>query len=77
MFAHFSDYCKATNSSIIELISKIGEVVTLTDILTYFPNLKRSFRASLEDNINYGPIGQLSTKAEPAGKLRVFAIVDS
>jgi len=77
MFAHFSDYCKATNSTILELISKIGEVVTLTDILNCFPNLKRSFRSSMEENNNNGPIGQLSTKAEPAGKLRVFAIVDS
>jgi hypothetical protein len=77
MFAYFSEYCKATKSTILGSISKIGEVVTLDDILKFYPNLKKSFRASLEADINSGPIGQLSTKAEPAGKLRVFAIVDS
>jgi hypothetical protein len=77
MFAYFSEYCKATNSTILDSISKIGEVVTLDDILKFYPNLKKSFRSSLESDINSGPIGQLSTKAEPAGKLRVFAIVDS
>jgi hypothetical protein len=77
MLSYFSEYCKATKSTIIESISKIGEVVTLDDVLKFYPDLKKSFRASLEKDINSGPIGQLSTKAEPAGKLRVFAIVDS
>jgi hypothetical protein len=65
LYSHFVDYCNATNSSIIKLINNIGKVVKPEDWVAF----------SVKKNATWA-LGQLSTKAEPAGKLRVFAIVD-
>jgi ribose 5-phosphate isomerase len=76
MYSHFCNYCEATGSTILEFIQKIGEVVTPEDVREHIA-VKRSFKNELQDSLVNYPLGQLSTKAEPAGKLRVFAIVDS
>lgn len=78
MLSHFSSYCKETRSTILADIVKIGEVVSPSDITSCFDSIvKKSFLSFYKDKVEDIPLGQLSTKVEAAGKLRVFAIVDS
>jgi hypothetical protein len=64
IYSAFKDYCSATNSNIIKIINKF-EIVDDVDQCK-LPQKPTS----------QGDLGQLSMKAEAAGKIRVFAIVD-
>nr|UPW42121.1 MAG: putative RNA dependent RNA polymerase [Yunnan mito-like virus 30] len=64
LYDAFARYCKATNSTLIKWIDDFSAVIPET-LLDCLPS------KGLADFL-----GQLSLKAEPAGKMRVFAIVD-
>jgi len=64
IYTAFKDYCSATNSNLINLINKF-EIIDDVD-QNRLPQKPSS----------QGDLGQLSMKAEAAGKIRVFAIVD-
>jgi hypothetical protein len=77
LYSHFRKYCLATNSSLINTIDKINlcskfdKKLSSEQLSTFF---YRTF-SNCKQDINLS-LGQLSSKEEAAGKLRIFAIVD-
>jgi hypothetical protein len=72
MYSHFQDYCSATNSTILDWINRISREISVADF-----SLGKPFKLSyIKNRVNGDYLGQLSLKDEPAGKQRVFAIVD-
>jgi hypothetical protein len=65
IYSAFKDYCSETGSNLINIIKKFELLTDPAEILQ-LPQKPTS----------QGDLGQLSMKAEAAGKIRVFAIVD-